>query len=450
MRKTYSVTELTFLIKGLLERDPALVSVSVVGEVSGLKTYQSGHTYFTMKDKDASIRCVWFGKGARRKIGFKDGDEVVASGKINVYPPRGEYQLVVFEVVQKGAGELAAAYEKLKEKLRKEGLFDEERKLSIPVLPRRIAIITSPTTAALQDMLNIHSKNAPHIEVRLFASLVQGDAAPPELLQALHAAQADPAGFDVIIIARGGGSIEDLWCFNDEDFGRAVADSIIPTISGVGHESDTTICDFVSDLRAPTPTAAMEIATGNWPDVLKEYMLIRERISEWAGRRLSRIMGDFSAVAEFKAARALVGRIENAEQSLDDALRIVAAIPELLDGMRDEARAMLDHRAIGGMLKGFDMLGGATARLASAPPRSVMQAILKRADELGAVRAAVQACDLKKQLKRGFSVVSRARDGEVVTGPDEVKRGEAILVRAHKGDYRARVDEPNENDGGKK
>lgn len=441
MRKALTVGELTAVIKTLIEGEPALAAVSVVGEVSGLKIYPNGHAYFTMKDKDASVKCAWFGGGNKAAKALKDGDEVVASGRVTVYAPRGEYSLSVFEVVPKGLGSLAAAFEKLKEKLKNEGLFDESRKVPIPALPRRIAIITSPTAAALQDMLNIHDKNAPHVEIRLFPSLVQGDSAPAEIMRALARVEREAAMFDLLIIARGGGSIEDLWCFNDEALARKLATMTVPVISGVGHESDVTIADFVADLRAPTPTAAMEIATGNWPKVLDEYSAMRDRLPVWMERKMRTVAGEFERAAEMRAVRALLSRVDDATRALDDGYDTLASIPVRIDGARMALRATLDSKALAAFTRAISDREEDVARFRLGSPKSVMDMLAKRIDAIKAISGKLDACDYEKQLKRGFSVVTRTADGELVTAPEAVSEGDGIEIRAGGGAYKAVVDE---------
>jgi len=255
-----TVSQVTFHIRKQLENDPTLQDVWVEGEISNLSRPASGHVYFTLKDKNASLRCVmWKTDAARLRLNVLDGNSIEAHGKITVYEPQGQYQLIVNLIQPKGEGALYQEYLRLKALLEAEGLFDVERKRPIPQLPRVIGIITSATGAALHDMLNTLRRRLPLVRVIIAASPVQGVEAPPALVKALESLnKQDP---DVILFARGGGSIEDLWAFNDERVVRAVAESHVPIICGVGHETDFTLCDFSADLRAPTPTAAAELAT---------------------------------------------------------------------------------------------------------------------------------------------------------------------------------------------
>ncbi len=255
-----TVSQLTFHIRKQLEGDPTLQDVWVEGEISNLSRPASGHIYFTLKDKNASLKCVmWKTDAARLRLNLQDGMAIEAHGKIAVYEPQGQYQLIVNIVQPKGEGALYQEFLRLKAMLESEGLFDVDRKRPIPELPRVIGMVTSQTGAALRDMLNTLRRRLPLVQVILAPSPVQGIEAPPALVNALQLLNKQNP--DVVLLARGGGSIEDLWAFNDEHVVRAVANSKAPIICGVGHETDFTLCDFAADLRAPTPTAAAELAT---------------------------------------------------------------------------------------------------------------------------------------------------------------------------------------------
>ena len=258
--QTFTVSKLTFEIRKLLEDNEILQDLWVQGEISNHSRPASGHVYFTLKDSSASLKCVmWKTSAARLEIALRDGMEVEVHGKIGVYEPQGAYQLYADQVRPVGEGALYQEFLRLKSMLEVEGLFDPERKRPIPEFPKRIGIVTSATGAALRDMLNTLRRRMPLAEVILTPSPVQGTEAPPAIVKSIQALNQQKP--DVILIARGGGSIEDLWAFNDERVVRAVVASAVPVISGVGHETDFTLCDFVADLRAPTPTAAAELAT---------------------------------------------------------------------------------------------------------------------------------------------------------------------------------------------
>ncbi|MCR5653517.1 MAG: exodeoxyribonuclease VII large subunit [Ruminococcus sp.] len=263
--KIRSVSQLNFYVKSLLEDDRILNSVMVTGEISNLTDhYRTGHIYFSLKDDKAVIRCVMFA-GYARSLRFKpeEGMKVIAAGRVTLYEKTGEYQLNVMAMQPDGIGALTLAYEQLKKKLEEKGLFSSEHKKKVPEFPRTVGVITSPTGAVIRDIQNVISRRYPMAEILLCPVLVQGENAAPQLINAVNLFNEYDLA-DVIIIGRGGGSIEDLWAFNDKNLAYAIYASNIPVISAVGHETDFTICDFVSDLRAPTPSAAAELAV---PDV---------------------------------------------------------------------------------------------------------------------------------------------------------------------------------------
>ncbi len=263
-------------------------TVLVGGEISNFKAYDSGHWYFSLKDEEGQIRCVMF-RGKNSQLGFipQSGDQVEVSASVSLYVPRGDVQLTIHSLRKAGLGGLYEAFLKLKEKLAKAGLFDERRKRPIPSYPKSLAIITSAQAAALKDVLTTLARRAPHIPIFIYPTLVQGPDAPSGIIRALKQANADELG-EVILLVRGGGSIEDLWAFNDEALAHAIADSEIPVICGVGHETDFTIADFVADLRAPTPTGAAELATPKREQLLLEIRAYQDIIAQKLMQRLER------------------------------------------------------------------------------------------------------------------------------------------------------------------
>jgi len=273
MSVAVTVKQLNLYVKSLLEGDSRLSYITVKGEISNFSNhYASGHWYFTLKDSDAAIRCVMF-KSFASKVAFsvKNGMKVVLTGKVSLYEKDGQYQFYVEQLSNDGIGDIAVAFEEIKSRLLKEGLFDVENKRKLPLFPKRIAVITSPTGAAVQDVLSILERRNPLCEVVICPVSVQGELAVPEMLDALNRVYC-LSDVDLIIIGRGGGSIEDLWAFNSEELARKIYESPIPVISAVGHETDFTICDFVADVRAATPSAAAELAV---PDIsnLKDLLL---------------------------------------------------------------------------------------------------------------------------------------------------------------------------------
>jgi len=310
-REILSVGDLNRAIAASLE--DRFDTVWVSGEISNFKAYDSGHWYFSLKDEEGQIRCVMF-RGRNGQVGFmpQSGDLVEVSASLGMYVPRGDIQLTIQTLRRAGVGGLYEAFLKLKAKLAKEGLFDEERKREIPSHPRSIGIITSPQAAALKDVLSTLARRAPHIPIVIYPTLVQGPDAPSGIITALKAAEKENA-VDVILLVRGGGSIEDLWAFNDEQLAYAIAQSPIPVVSGVGHETDFTIADFVADLRAPTPTGAAELAAPRRDQMLQELEAVKQAL-------LQRVMQ----------------RVEREAQTLDQlALRLSHALPNP-DRMREQ------------------------------------------------------------------------------------------------------------------
>jgi exodeoxyribonuclease VII large subunit len=285
-REILSVGDLNRAIAASLEE--RFDSVWVSGEISNFKAYDSGHWYFSLKDEEGQIRCVMF-RGRNGQVGFmpQSGDLVEVSANLGLYVPRGDIQLTIQTLRRAGMGGLYEAFLKLKAKLAKEGLFDAERKREIPTHPQSIGIITSPQAAALKDVLCTLARRAPHIPIVIYPTLVQGPDAPAGIISALKAAEKEKA-VDVILLVRGGGSIEDLWAFNDEKLAYAIAESSIPIVSGVGHETDVTIADFVADLRAPTPTGAAELAAPRRDQMLQELGAIMQALSQRVNQRIER------------------------------------------------------------------------------------------------------------------------------------------------------------------
>lgn len=290
-REILSVGDLNRAIASSLEERFDTVWVS--GEISNFKAYDSGHWYFSLKDEEGQIRCVMF-RGRNGQVGFlpQSGDLVEVAANLGFYVPRGDIQLTVQSMRRAGMGGLYEAFLKLKAKLAKEGLFDAERKRDIPTHPRAIGIVTSPQAAALKDVLSTLARRAPHIPVVIYPTLVQGSDAPAGIIAALHAAAKEAeqgqSEVDVILLVRGGGSIEDLWAFNDEKLAYAIAQSPIPVVSGVGHETDVTIADFVADLRAPTPTGAAEMAAPRRDQMLQELDAIAQALLQRVSQRVER------------------------------------------------------------------------------------------------------------------------------------------------------------------
>lgn len=284
--KVYSVSQINLYIKDMFLKDYALNNIYIKGEVSNCKYHTSGHIYFTLKDERGQMAAVMFA-GQRRGLKFRlsEGQSVIVLGSISVYERDGKYQLYAREILLDGAGVLYQKFEELKKNLEKEGLFLKEHKKQIPPYPKKIGIVTAKTGAAIQDIINIISRRNPYVQLILYPALVQGEEAPGSIVRGIEVL--DKMDLDTMIVGRGGGSIEDLWAFNEEIVARAIYECHTPVISAVGHETDTTIADFVSDLRAPTPSAAAELATGNIKDLLTKIYDYNITLNYCLNRKIS-------------------------------------------------------------------------------------------------------------------------------------------------------------------
>ena len=315
----YQVSEVNLLIKGVLDSVPQLGNIYVRGEISNYKLYPSGHHYFTLKDPEGAIRCVMFrGQALRLRFRPENGMKVIALGRISVYPRDGAYQLYCDALSPDGVGDLHLAFEQLKDKLWREGLFDEGHKKPLPRYPETIAVITSPAGAAVHDMIRILRRRWPAAKVKLLPVRVQGTEAPAEIVGAIRYACRHHVA-DLIITGRGGGSIEDLWAFNDERVARAIYDADIPIISAVGHEPDVTIADFVADARAATPSHAAEMATPDQAELLQRLGSLQSRLAQAEGRRLSLLRERLEALAAKRVLRDPMVPIQDKALRLDRA-----------------------------------------------------------------------------------------------------------------------------------
>lgn len=327
-RRYLTVSQLNEYVKMLMDSDEILSGLWVKGEISNFTNHRTGHFYFSLKDESALVRCVMF-KGYTGHLQFlpKEGMRVLLHGRVSAFVRDGQYQIYVDDIVPEGIGSLYAAFEQLKAKLQGEGLFDESRKRPLPAFPERIGIVTSPTGAAIRDMINILGRRFPLAEIILYPALVQGPEAPGQIVKGIRYFNENYMA-DVLIVGRGGGSLEDLWAFNNETLARAVAASNIPVISAVGHETDFTICDFVADLRAPTPSAAAELAVPDKDELAARLTLYRDKLYRCVagkvdtGRRMMKMLSETGVLSSPEALfsdrrMALV----MAEKSMDTAMK---------------------------------------------------------------------------------------------------------------------------------
>ncbi len=383
----FTVTELNSYIKNLIDSNRTLAAISVTGEISNFTDHRSGHLYFSLKDTDAQIRAVMF-RSARSRLKFAptEGMKVTVHGSVSLYPQGGTVQLYVNTMAPDGLGALYKAYEQLKERLSAEGLFDDEHKSPIPVFPNRIGIITSPTGAAVRDIINVTGRRYPLAQIYLYPSLVQGDGAETDLVHAIDYFESSGL-VDVIIIGRGGGSIEDLWAFNSEKLARRIHSAKTPIISAVGHETDFTICDFVSDLRAPTPSAAAEIAV---PDI-RDIMLGLDDTSD-------RIVNALRTIAERKRER--LERISDRPIFKDSSL--------FSSSYRDSVITLCDRAEL-----------------------AISDVIRGKSGDLRVVSGKVDALSPLAVLSRGYSIVEKGAN--VVFGVDQIAAGDHVSLRFKNG-----------------
>ena len=393
MPGAFTVSELNAYIKNIFENDRTLRAVTVRAEISNLTRHSTGHIYFTLKDPEGQIRAVMFRSNAMRMAFMPEsGMKVTVHGQISVYPRDGTYQIYVFSMQPDGIGALYLAYEQMKERLSAEGLFDQAHKKPIPKIPERIGVITSPTGAAVRDIINVITRRFPLAKIYLYPALVQGEGAEQSLICALD--YLDSSGLcDVVIIGRGGGSIEDLWAFNSERLARRIYAATVPIISAVGHETDFTICDFVADMRAPTPSAAAEIAV---PDK-KEIMIRLDGYNE----------------------------------------RCTSALRSLAKASRERLTALLEREALTDPSSLLDKKNDAVTGLYERASRSALAIVDRAVAEFSILAQKLNALSPLSVLSRGYSVVDKG--GEVIKRKEQLSSGDEIKIRLTDGDVKARV-----------
>lgn len=389
-----SVSQLNYYVKSLLDNDPHLSSVFLTGEISNLTDhYKSGHIYFSLKDKNSVVRAVMFA-GNVRNLKFKpeEGMKVIALCRVSLYEPTGNYQIYVEDMQPDGIGALTLAFEQLKKKLEEKGIFSDEHKKPIPRFPRTVGVITSPTGAAVQDIRNILTRRFPSVDIVLCPVLVQGAQAPAQLINAVNLFNEYDLA-DVIIIGRGGGSIEDLWAFNDENLAYAIYASNIPVISAVGHETDFTICDFVSDLRAPTPSAAAELAVPDKKELIAYYNSQRQYISSIIDSKISKLKASLS---EKKT---------------------------LLSENSPEKKLIETGKNLDGLSKRFEV--------------SVNRAYLEKSELIKSIGAKLEALNPVSVLRRGYGIAEK--DGKIINSIKELKPDDILKLTLKDGTVNTKV-----------
>jgi len=436
-RRTLTVTQLTDRIQGVLETE--LFDVWVEGEISNLKIAPSGHWYFSLKDDNAQVRAVVW-KTATRLIKFKpkDGMKVLARGGVRVYAPRGEYQLSVEVIEPLGKGSLQQAFEELKEKLEKEGLFDPARKRPLPMLPRCVGIVTSPTGAVIQDILRVLSRRYANLGVLVYPARVQGPEASWEIVQGIRALN-HVSGLDVLIVARGGGSLEDLFPFNDEMVARALATSRVPTISAVGHETDFTIADFVADLRAPTPSAAAERVVQAKVEFSARIDGLGRRLTGALDLRLARVRARVAGLTSHRVFEAERGRLRSHAQRVDElANRAEAALLRRVE--RGRERAGRAHERV----EAFRWDRQLQERRATVARHTRFMGDLLRArvadgrGRLGRLAGKLDSLSPLAVLSRGYALVWDG-GGRLLRDPAGVQPGDPLRIRVAGGEVPAVV-----------
>ena len=435
-RHTFTVSELNAAIRDVL--DGEFNDVRVIGEISGLKLATSGHYYFTLKERDSQIKAVAF-RSAHRYWKFKpqDGMAVLARGRIDVYEARGEYQILVEMLEPQGLGALQVAFEQLKKKLAAEGLFAAERKRALPRYPRRIGIITSPRGAAIADLVQILSRRFPGLHIRLYPALVQGEGSVGEVCRAIEYFSRTKWP-DIVIVGRGGGSLEDLWTFNEEPVARAIAACSVPVVSAVGHETDVTIADFVADLRAPTPSAAAEMIVSTREEMIERIESIRTRAVQRLRYRIAMLARRLHQQGIDRAHGLLTRRIGRAQQRIDEQGYRLKELARTAIGSR--ARSL---RALEARLARFEMrprLAADRRRLEAAHTLAVQVMRTRLVHGRGGLeRLAAQLTQLSplKILERGYAIVSNERG--IVKDAAEAPADSAIHVRLGRGELDAKV-----------
>lgn len=392
-RQALSVTQLNEYLKMVIDGDRVLSNVFVRGEISNFKLYSSGHAYFTLKDDAGQLKSVMF-RSYFSRLAFlpEDGMRIIAHGRVSVYESSGQYQLYVDDMQPDGAGSLAMRFEQLKRKLAAEGLFDEARKRPLPLIPWRIGVITSPSGAAVHDIINVLGRRFPAAEMILYPSEVQGTQAPAQLISGIEFFSMTGL-VDVIILGRGGGSAEDLWAFNDEYLARAVAACSVPVISAVGHESDFTICDFVADRRAPTPSAAAELAVPDMGEMLRGFAAMRAGLQNSMQKRISQERRMLNQIAQSRI-------YKYPEQMLDDFRQRL-----------DEREASLN--------------------------RAAEQLLLQKRQSTAAIAGKLQALNPLAVLARGYATV--CRDGATIASAKQIQDNDTLDIRFADGSVRATV-----------
>ena len=437
--RALTVSELNHQARHLLES--SFMQVWVEGELSGFSRPSSGHWYFSLKDQKCQIRCAMF-RGANQRIRTlpREGDQIRIRGKVTLYENRGDFQIIVEHLEPAGLGALQQAFEALKARLQGEGLFDPARKKPIPATPRHIGVITSPTGAAIHDILTVLKRRCPAIPITLYPTAVQGQAATADIVQAIDRAQRHGLA-DVLIIGRGGGSLEDLWCFNEEAVARAIAACPIPTVSAVGHEVDVTIADFVADLRAPTPSAAAEKISPDQQDWLRRLAEQQGRLGQSARRLLQRLhnqLGHLSARLRDPRRELL----EKAQRMDELELRLNKAIRDRLDQQKQKTDYLLQRMSAQSPRRTLKTVREQTQRLEERLTLATRHQLRQKDERLQHIAQTLHVVSPLATLGRGYAIVKDDND-RIVRKAGDLETGSQITARLGHGSVSARVTEIN-------
>jgi len=435
-----SVSQLNARARQLLE--DVFPRIWVEGELSNLSRPSSGHMYFTLKDDRAQIRCALFRQNAARvRLAMRDGQQIRARGRVSLYEGRGDYQLIVDSVEAAGDGALRQAFDALKAKLQAEGLFDSEHKRPLPAHPTRIGVITSPSGAAVRDIISVFGRRAPFIELVIVPAAVQGREAAPQLVKALE--RADRAGFDAIILSRGGGSLEDLWPFNEECVARALAACQTPTISAVGHETDFSISDFVADVRAPTPSAAAELLSPDRLALLRQVEQLQRRLQQRLSERLSRARLQLDGLR--RRLRHPGERLAQQAQRLDELeMRLRRALDNRLRQRSDRLQHLQTRLNTQHPGRRLQRLHEQWQQLDQRLPRAMQQQLKQQQTRLQQQVQALHLVSPLATLGRGYSILLD-QQGKAVRSAGDTRPGQRLTARLHDGTLAVEVvkDEPH-------
>lgn len=438
-QQVFTVTRLNSAVRMILEQDLGLVWLT--GELSNLAMPSSGHWYFSLKDLGAQVRCAMF-KGNNRRVAFRpqDGMQVLVQARVSLYEPRGDYQLIIESMQPAGDGVLALRFEELKRRLGAEGLFDEGRKRPLPREPRAVGLVTSATGAALHDMLTVLKRRAPDLPVFIYPTQVQGSAAIGQIVAAIALANRR-AEVDVLIVGRGGGSLEDLWCFNEEVVARAIANSAIPVISAVGHEVDVTISDFAADLRAPTPSAAAELVAPDQSARAQRLAHLWQRLVQAMNRHQTAARHGFVLLQKRLDHQDPKRRLEQQSQRLDE---LSARLQQLLNQRLHQGERRLANLELRLQAKSPERLLAIGRRRHQLAEERLHALIAKRQDQashrLAMLTARLDGVSPLATLGRGYSI-TRTQSGDVISRAAQVNAGQTLVTTLAEGHLQVRVEE---------